>query len=152
MTEPAQKGNADHLTAASSILAVNARLRAKIVKNCRLSDADAEAGLAEVIRFLDLCAGADSRLTPSRAVDDVWHEFILFGAAGYKLMGSSHETWNPSRDPLTAQATQYCDRHARFKSFGREIIQGDHVSEITHKNGKVTGIRPEGGYSIETGN
>ncbi len=30
------------------------------------------------------------------------------------------------------------------------IIDG--VSEITHKNGKVTGIRPEGGYSIEAGN
>jgi len=37
----------------------------------------------------------------------------------------------------------------RFKSFGGEIIQGDHVSEITHKNGKVTGIRLEGGHSIE---
>jgi len=37
----------------------------------------------------------------------------------------------------------------RFKSFGGEIVQGDHVSEITHKNGKVTGIRLEGGHSIE---
>ncbi len=32
------------------------------------------------------------------------------------------------------------------------LLQGDYVSEITHKNGKVTGIRPEGGYSIEAGN
>ncbi len=40
----------------------------------------------------------------------------------------------------------------RFKSFGREIIQGDHVSEISHKNGKVMGIRLKGGYSIEAGN
>ena len=35
----------------------------------------------------------------------------------------------------------------RSKSFGGEIIQGDHVTEITHKNGKVTGIRLEGGLS-----
>jgi phytoene dehydrogenase-like protein len=37
----------------------------------------------------------------------------------------------------------------RFRSFGGEIIQGDHVSEISHKNGKVMGIRLEGGDSIE---
>ncbi len=37
----------------------------------------------------------------------------------------------------------------RFRSFGGEIVQGDHVSEIRHKNGKVTGIRLENGDTIE---
>ncbi len=27
-------------------------------------------------------------------------------------MRSSHETWNPSQDPLTEQRTKYRDRHA----------------------------------------
>ena len=32
----------------------------------------------EMVRFLDLCAGASTPLAPSRKVDKAWHEFLLF--------------------------------------------------------------------------
>jgi len=50
----------------------------RIEKNCGLDTEQAFSGLMEVLRFLDLVFIHDQSLTPSKLVDDVWHEFILF--------------------------------------------------------------------------
>jgi hypothetical protein len=42
-----------------------------------LDDVAPRRALREVLRFLALCAASDRPLTPSRAVDDAWHELVL---------------------------------------------------------------------------
>lgn len=42
-----------------------------------MADSGPERLLAEVIRFLDLCADSEESLTPSPRIDDAWHEFVL---------------------------------------------------------------------------
>lgn len=42
-----------------------------------LSTEDAARACTELSKFLEICARSDQPLSPSVAVDDVWHEFIL---------------------------------------------------------------------------
>lgn len=42
------------------------------------TEESAKQGLAETIKFLVLCSKQGAIFTPSRLVDQVWHEFILF--------------------------------------------------------------------------
>ncbi len=67
----------DHVRLAREVLVENPVLYQKIGASCNL-ERDAVPGiLREVMRFLCLAAGSGRALTPSRAVDDAWHEFIL---------------------------------------------------------------------------
>ena len=51
----------------------------KIILNSKAECREnAAAALVETLRFLFLCSISSSSLTPSKHVDDVWHEFILF--------------------------------------------------------------------------
>lgn len=43
-----------------------------------LSPGQSREALVEVIKFLSLCALSERTLTPSKIVDDIWHELILF--------------------------------------------------------------------------
>ncbi|WP_395373856.1 adenosylmethionine decarboxylase [Marinicella sp. W31] len=38
----------------------------------------AKSGIKEVIRFLWLCSNSNKTLSPSKIVDQIWHQFILF--------------------------------------------------------------------------
>lgn len=53
-------------------------LLAKLEKNLSISSAEALRSVTEVAKFLSLCAASNETLTPSKLVDDVWHEMILF--------------------------------------------------------------------------
>lgn len=50
----------------------------KITTATRCRNEEAIELLTEVVRFMQLVASSDSRLSPSVAVDLAWHEFILF--------------------------------------------------------------------------
>jgi len=44
-----------------------------------------EDALREMLRFLYLCSKTQQSLTPSRTVDNIWHEFILFTRLYHKF-------------------------------------------------------------------
>lgn len=52
-------------------------LNRKIAGATRLPDEQVPVVFQEVLRFLHLISLSGERLTPSRVVDDAWHEFIL---------------------------------------------------------------------------
>jgi|UPI00036993F9 hypothetical protein len=67
---------------AQELLADNTLLVDRLVKNQVVANSkEAEDGMAEVLKFLFLCAHSDAILTPSLRVDALWHEFILFSRA-----------------------------------------------------------------------
>ena len=67
----------DHGRLAREVLGENPVLYQKIGASCNL-ERDAVPGiLRELMRFLNLAAHSRCILTPSRAIDDAWHEFIL---------------------------------------------------------------------------
>ncbi len=53
-------------------------LLSRIIDRRIESQETARPALKETIAFLWLCAHSDCSLTPSRRIDAVWHEFILF--------------------------------------------------------------------------
>lgn len=64
---------------AQDLLIQTPMLSDKIATKLVLEQADfVKQGLIETLRFLTLCAGQNGALTPSKRVDDIWHEFILF--------------------------------------------------------------------------
>lgn len=67
----------NHLELAQHVLNENSILYPKIVEHCKTSRQAVPKALTEVIRFLNLIAYCNETLTPSKFVDDVWHEFIL---------------------------------------------------------------------------
>ncbi len=67
-----------HDRLAQEVLNDHPALYFKIHKNCQIPEEFVSTGLREVIRFMNLIAFKDEVLTPSRVVDDLWHEFILF--------------------------------------------------------------------------
>src|SRR5688572_9931032 len=50
----------------------------KICTGARVQSDEVKELLIEVVRFLYLIHDTKQRLTPSKIVDDAWHEFILF--------------------------------------------------------------------------
>lgn len=61
------------------LLARHPELGTKIAKATQSTASDCEVGLEEAIKFLILANDSTSHTcTPSRRVDLVWHEFILF--------------------------------------------------------------------------
>ncbi|GMT50211.1 MAG: hypothetical protein IEMM0008_1750 [bacterium] len=67
-----------HDRLAQKILSDHPTLRSRIARNCQIPEGSVATSLREVIRFMNLIAFKDEVLTPSRVVDDLWHEFILF--------------------------------------------------------------------------
>lgn len=67
----------NHSILANEILVQNAILYEKVEKSCKINQEEVVALLTEVIRFLNLIAFSEQRLTPGKMVDDAWHEFIL---------------------------------------------------------------------------
>ena len=63
---------------AIALLKDNGILAGKIECKCSISKESVENILNEVLRFLALVAHYNETLTPSRKVDDAWHELILF--------------------------------------------------------------------------
>ncbi len=72
-----------HSRLAEDILSANDVLYKKITENCRLPISAVPSAMAEVVRYLNLIAYSNETLTPSKLVDDVWHEFILCTKAYY---------------------------------------------------------------------
>ena len=50
----------------------------KISKSLNLEEAEIAAALSELIKFLYLTAYYNTSLSPSKRIDLMWHEFILF--------------------------------------------------------------------------
>lgn len=64
---------------AGQLISDNRLLETKIRRELMCSADEARLGLVEVVKFLSLVAeDSSAMLTPSRRVDLVWHEFILF--------------------------------------------------------------------------
>ncbi len=89
----------------NNLIAIDPYLIKKIATQCLLSKDQATRGLNEVLRFLDLVARRDSKLTPSIVIDSIWHEFILF----------------------TRQYTDYCNYN-----YGRIIHHNPHNASNKH--------------------
>ena len=67
----------DHSQLAGEVLDSNPVLYSKISIACKIEESQVLPILTEVIRFLNLIAVAEMVLTPSKSIDDAWHEFIL---------------------------------------------------------------------------
>ncbi|MBF0278271.1 MAG: hypothetical protein HQM13_10785 [SAR324 cluster bacterium] len=70
-------GKLNHFQLAEEILLKKPVLKEKIRENCLIEENRVTTALGEVIRFLNLIAYSKKRLTPSKIIDLVWHEFIL---------------------------------------------------------------------------
>lgn len=66
---------APHRQGAAALVEAQPVLAQRLARHC--APDEAVDLLAEVLRFLELVAHADGRLTPSEVVDRAWHEFIL---------------------------------------------------------------------------
>ena len=62
---------------AQQILRSNPVLLDKISNACHLGKDEVVEVLTEVIKFLNLIAYAEEKLTPAKLIDLAWHEFIL---------------------------------------------------------------------------
>lgn len=67
----------NHQELAVEILEQIPILRDRIEEKCGIQKEQVVESLMEVIRFLNLIAFAHQKLTPSLAIDYIWHEFIL---------------------------------------------------------------------------
>lgn len=67
----------NHSALAGKLLAENDILYDKISEHCSIDREKVPMLLTEVIRFLNLIAFSEQRLTPGKMIDDAWHEFIL---------------------------------------------------------------------------
>ena len=64
---------------AVTLLKENDLLESKLIEtNVVENSKEAQEGVAELLKFLFLCANHNSILTPSLKIDVLWHEFILF--------------------------------------------------------------------------
>jgi hypothetical protein len=64
---------------AEEILETNPLMIDKIVSNVDSESLDTlNKGLTETLRFLYLCSISNRSLTPSKRIDGIWHELILF--------------------------------------------------------------------------
>lgn len=70
-------GKFDHRQLAEAALAANSILEQRIATACKIDENQAPEILTEVIKYLNLTAYYEQRLTPSVTVDNAWHEFIL---------------------------------------------------------------------------
>ena len=56
----------------------NDGLIAKYCYEMNVSNQEAQTAFTELKKFLFICGTTDEKLTPSIALDDIWHQFILF--------------------------------------------------------------------------
>lgn len=64
-------------------------LEAKLQSNLSLDKSRAAKGLVELLKFLTLCSDSSTPLQPSRLINDIWCEFILFTRA-YSALCERH--------------------------------------------------------------
>ena len=67
----------NHSQLAGEVLEANPILYSKISLACMIEESQVLPILTEVVRFLNLIAVTETVLTPSKKIDDAWHEFIL---------------------------------------------------------------------------
>ncbi|MEN7549733.1 hypothetical protein AAG747_17550 [Rapidithrix thailandica] len=75
--DPLHPKKVDHVRLAETILKDNPVLTGKIAKGVPVEEKEVLPVLTEVIKFLNLIAFSDQKLSPSLKVDYAWHEFIL---------------------------------------------------------------------------
>ena len=111
---PINNITSDNLTIdlwASDLLENNPLLVNKIIENmtCECKSSVMQ-GVTETLRFLYLCnLAAPKSLTPSKRVDDIWHQFILFTRSYMVFCDKSFGQFihhQPSLTP-TIEAQQY---------------------------------------------
>ncbi len=77
MNDSLHPGNFDPKNLALSVLSSNMILEQRIASACKVEQDQVIEILSEVIKYLNLTAYYEQRLTPSLIVDYAWHEFIL---------------------------------------------------------------------------
>ena len=120
------------------VLVENPVLHQKVAASCSLERRDVPAMVLEVVRFLCLAAGSARTLTPSRAVDDAWHEFILctrsygeFCARHFGCMVHHHPGGDAERhrdqfqETLALYRDHFGDPDARFWPAPRSLETGE---------------------------
>lgn len=78
-------------------------LEGKLLNYCELGDFSPKDALIEVLRFMSLL-GRSYVLTPSRRVDDVWHQFILHTLIYHEYCTKCYDKYlhhTPSNDSLS---------------------------------------------------
>lgn len=108
---------------AEKVLTDNPILHDKLACATDISSSEQiKRGLIETIKFLHLCSHSAVQLVPSRIVDDIWHEFILFTRAYYQfcdeyLGGFIHH--QPSSDVQSNQSGYQQTLAMYQKEFGQ---------------------------------
>ena len=69
--------NFNHSKLAGAVLSENTILTKRIALACKIDTNRVPDILSEVVKYLNLTAYYEQRLTPSLMVDYAWHEFIL---------------------------------------------------------------------------
>ncbi|MBL7960491.1 hypothetical protein JNL27_09670 [bacterium] len=77
MNESLDPKHFDHGKLALSVLNANSILTARISTACKIENDRVAEIFAEVLKYLNLTAYYEQRLTPSLSIDYAWHEFIL---------------------------------------------------------------------------
>lgn len=92
---------------AKELLLKNPLLGTKITASTSLPTHKLQEGLCEVLKFLFLCSRSPNTLTPSKLIDDIWHEFILF-TRSYQSFCEQHLNrfihHQPSQSPKSEHA------------------------------------------------
>ena len=100
----------------------NDRLIKKYCHQMNISENRAEVAFTELKKFLFICGVTNEALTPSRRLDEIWHQFILF----------------------TGDYMRFCS-----KFFGRMIHHRPDV-DFTPRTKEVNDMAYERAYSIAT--
>ena len=124
----------EHRALAENIISENKILLIKISQSCQIPQAFVPEMLTEVIRFLNLIAYSNQILTPSKIIDDAWHEFILctksywefceqtFGRMIHHHPGGSNEkNRDQYRQTLQLYREHFGEPDTRF--WGREALK-----------------------------
>jgi hypothetical protein len=97
----------------------------RIARDERIRTRTAERRFVEMLKFLDVCAGAEKTVSPPTRVDGAWHCFILFTRdyAAYcqeRFGRFIHHEPTESEDPL-AYERAYDEATERFGELDRRI-------------------------------
>lgn len=107
---------------AVNIMSVIPFIIKKISENCNLNTSNVQAGITEVVCFLDLISASDQPLTPSENIDLIWHELILFTRLYVRLCEQRYDRYihhNPS-EPNIEQRKRFRTTLELYKSkFGQ---------------------------------
>jgi hypothetical protein len=109
---------------ASNILLECPLLSEKIINNVSLPANKVTDGLAETIKFLCLCSSTNETLTPSKVVDDVWHELILFTRT-YEQFCQKYLTRFIHHQPSKSPQSEYAQYQKTLLKYLNEFGQPD---------------------------